>query len=82
VVNPNYTGRQQTNYKKTNMQEFYKGDKALYEVETGKFWQVKVKEVKSAYGHVRYVVTPVGGGDEIATQRLTPLTKEQTNEKR
>ena len=60
------------------MQEFYKGDKALFEVETGKFWKVKVVEVKSAYGHVRYVVVPVGGGDEIATQRLT----KQTNEKR
>ena len=55
------------------MKEYYIGDKAKFEVVTGKFWPVEVIEKKQAYGHTRYVVRPLGGGDEIVTERLEPI---------
>ena len=57
------------------MKEFYVKDRAHYEVISGKFWLVEVVEVKRAYGNVRYVIQPVGGGDKITTERLTAVKK-------
>ena len=47
------------------------GDVARYEVKPKKYWLVEVVSVKRAYGHWRYIVKSLGGGDEIFTQNLT-----------
>lgn len=54
--------------------EFYKGDTAqlLISNEGGKevFTNVKVLDIKRAYGRVRYVVKPVSGEGEMTVERL------------
>ena len=54
-------------------QAFYKGDIALLEISTGVFTEVIVKEVKNAYGRVRYVVSPTRGKGGMTVERLTKL---------
>ena len=52
-------------------EQFYKNDIALLEISGGVFTEVIVKEVKNAYGHVRYVVAPTRGKGEFTVEKLT-----------
>lgn len=51
-------------------QEYYVGDIAHLEISKNVFCEVKVLEVKRAYGHVRYTVKPVKGQGEFTTETL------------
>ena len=56
-------------------QDFYTGDIALWEVSEGVFAEVVIKEVKNAYGRVRYVVAPTRGKGSVTVERLVKIKK-------
>lgn len=56
-------------------QQFYKDDIALLAEQSLRgeetiYFEVKVVEIKKAYGHTRYVVQPVAGKGQITTEKL------------
>jgi len=55
-------------------QEFFMGDYALLEIQTGTFCKVQVIVVKNAYGHVRYVVS-TGYGKQMTVEKLSKIPK-------
>ena len=66
---------------KNNMeQQFYKGDRAYYEVDKGMFMEVEVLEVDPKFGYPRYVIKPVAGkGQKLVVNLIKKDEKEITN---
>ncbi len=59
-------------------QEFYANDIALLEIAKDVMVQVKVLDIKRAYGKVRYLITPVKGSGELKVEGLKKLHVKQT----
>ena len=51
-------------------QEFSKDDVAHLEISTNVFTEVKVLEVKKAYGKTRYTVKPIKGTGQLTVEQL------------
>lgn len=56
-------------------QEFYVGDVAYLEISADVYTEVKIIEVKRAYGHTRYEVEPVRGKGTVKVENLIKITK-------
>ena len=60
-------------------QDFYTGDMALLDIseplEKECLAEVVVKEVKNAYGRVRYVVAPTRGKGNLTREKLVKIKK-------
>ena len=56
-------------------QEFYAGDIVHLEIGKNLFCEVKVLDIKRAYGHVRYLVKPVKGQGQIWVETLLKISK-------
>ena len=53
-------------------QQFYKGDIALLEIQTGVFVQVEVIKVVPKFGKIYYEVKPVKGSGQMRVEKLEP----------
>ena len=51
-------------------QAFYKDDTALLEISEKVFAEVKVLEVFSEYGRIRYLVEPIAGKGQMKVEHL------------
>ena len=56
-------------------QEYYVGDIAHLEISSNVFCEVRVLEIKRAYGHVRYTVQPIKGQGKLTTETLYKIKK-------